>query len=589
MTRDQNLLFGVFAVQLGKVTPEQLVDVAAAWAADTSRDIASRLVALNLITEEDRQFLQRIVDEAVAAHDGDTMETLTAFGGMAQIARTYRGSIVLTADGQVSVPPTVKTPTGMEVDADEEEGVGNVRGVYETPGRYRNSREHARGGMGRVLLVHDDYLGRNIALKELLPHLAGSSRTTADAHGMPPSPARFSANIISRFLQEARITGQLEHPSIVPVYELGHRQDGSLYYTMKLVRGRSLSKAIRECHNLEERLRLLPNFVDLCQAIAYAHSRQIIHRDIKPANVMVGEFGETVVLDWGLAKKQDREDIHEQGLSETIQAMNLGDESDVARTAYGQILGTPVYMAPEQARGEVDGIDSMSDVYALGVVLYEILTGTVPVEGKSTREILNRVIAGELTPIDTGETGAPPELVAIAMKAMQREKSDRYTGAKALADEIERFQSGALVQSYTYGLGGQVLWLLKRHKAKVIPAAIAAMFIVASAAYSYVNVAHQRDIAVNSQMQEAAAREESERRGYQTSILLAGEQLSKHQFVAANQTLWAAPAALRNWEWGHLLREANKDLLTFAGHSAAILSASSIPLAQEPSAVTMGV
>jgi serine/threonine protein kinase len=113
---------------------------------------------------------------------------------------------------------------------------------------------------------------------------------------------RFSGAVIARFLQEARITGQLEHPSIVPVYELGHRKDGALYYTMKLVRGKSLSKAIREAGSLRERLMLLPHFIDLCNAIAYAHSRHVVHRDIKPANVMVGEFGETVVLDWGLAK-----------------------------------------------------------------------------------------------------------------------------------------------------------------------------------------------------------------------------------------------------------------------------------------------
>jgi len=189
---------------------------------------------------------------------------------------------------------------------------------------------------------------------------------------------------------------------------------------MKLVRGRSLSKALKECKNLEERLRYLPHFVDLCQAIAYAHSRKIIHRDIKPANVMVGEFGETVVLDWGLAKKKDREDVHEGEIAETIHAMNLGDEVAAAKTGYGQILGTPVYMAPEQARGDLAEVDEQSDVYALGVVLYEILTGKVPFEGKSTREVLNRVIHGAPRPIKRHGTDFPVELVAVCMKAMHR-------------------------------------------------------------------------------------------------------------------------------------------------------------------------
>jgi serine/threonine-protein kinase len=158
--------------------------------------------------------------------------------------------------------------------------------------------------MGRVLLVHDEYLGRSIALKELLPLSAPADPS------QKPSPMRQTASVVARFLQEARITGQLEHPSIVPVYELGRRHDGTLYYTMKLVKGKTLSQALRDCRSLQERLALLPNFVDLCQAIAYAHNRGVIHRDIKPGNVMVGQFGETVVLDWGLAKVRNSEDVN---------------------------------------------------------------------------------------------------------------------------------------------------------------------------------------------------------------------------------------------------------------------------------------
>ena len=168
--------------------------------------------------------------------------------------------------------------------------------LAETSGRYKHVSDFAQGGMGRILLVHDQQLRRSVALKELLPHSPPSGPQGEGA------PHKYPASSAARFLQEARLTGQLEHPSIVPVYELGRRQDGTLYYTMRLVKGKTLSEALRECHSLSERLGLLSNFLDLCQAIAYAHSRGVIHRDIKPENVVVGDFGETVVLDWGLAK-----------------------------------------------------------------------------------------------------------------------------------------------------------------------------------------------------------------------------------------------------------------------------------------------
>jgi len=183
----------------------------------------------------------------------------------------------------------VQVTLSPDTDADRE----HVRAIDEPRGRYTYLGEHGRGGMGRVLLVHDSHLERDIVLKELLPQLSD---------GSTPTPARHSKEMASRFLREAKITGQLEHPSITPVHELGRREDGTLYYTMKFVRGRTLAKAIHEAKSLEERLKLLPHFVDLCNAIAYAHSRGVIHRDIKPSNVMIGDYGETMIIDWGLAK-----------------------------------------------------------------------------------------------------------------------------------------------------------------------------------------------------------------------------------------------------------------------------------------------
>lgn len=350
MDRDRNLLFGILGVQLRKFTPAQLIDAAAGWVADPSRDLAARLVEAGVIGEKDRKLLLELVEHAVYAHGGDASATLDAFGGEQQLAQSFHGAIVLTEDGTVSLSTAFMEPPDAAASSNP--------GVPETPGRYKHISEHARGGMGRVLLVHDHHLNREVALKELLP--ATGNGKTPDA----PSPVRVSVPFMARFLQEAQITGQLEHPSIVPVYELGHRMDGTLYYTMKLVRGRTLSKAIKEAPAFNDRLKLIPHFLDLCQAIAYAHSRGIIHRDLKPANVMVGDFGETVVLDWGLAKAKNKLDVHADGLAETIRALNVaGGPVEMAKTSYGQAMGTPAYMPPEQARGDIHAIDERSDVY----------------------------------------------------------------------------------------------------------------------------------------------------------------------------------------------------------------------------------
>ncbi|HOH28702.1 MAG TPA: serine/threonine-protein kinase, partial [Candidatus Hydrogenedentes bacterium] len=209
-------------------------------------------------------------------------------------------------DGEVPVSDGAAAPTlpdaGSLLDMD-----GAERAIQETAGRYVGVREIARGGMGRILLAFDSTLDREVIIKELLPP-SEAADVTRGAESRPFSGAH---PLLRRFLQEARITGSLEHPSIVPVYELGRREDDTPYYTMKVVHGKTLSKAIQAASSLRERLLLLPHFVNLCQAIAYAHSRGVIHRDLKPDNVMIGEYGETVVLDWGLARKLGGADVYE--------------------------------------------------------------------------------------------------------------------------------------------------------------------------------------------------------------------------------------------------------------------------------------
>ncbi len=569
MDRDRNLLFGVFAVQLRKVTPSQIMEAAAAWAVDPAKDLADRLLAARAIQPRDKALIQRLVDEAIAEYGGDVHATLVAFGGDDQIAESFCGTISLTGSGGVQV--TKPAPGAPVLLSDR------APGVQETPGRYTRESEHARGGMGRVLLVHDEHLGRDIALKELLP-IPGQSDLT------PQTPARLSAGLIARFLQEARITGQLEHPAIVPVYELGTRNDGSLYYTMKLVRGGSMAESIRKAATLEDRLKLLPHFVDLCQAIAYAHSRGVIHRDLKPGNVMVGEFGETVVIDWGLAKAKGKKDIHEEELSRTFEMISKGHAADAVNTAYGYALGTPAYMPPEQAKGQLDQIDERSDVYSLGAILYELLTGRLPFKGDSLADTLKKVITEEPRPIREFTPDAPPELAAIAMRALRKDPKDRYESAKDLAQEVQRFQSGALVRAYKYTLTDRAARFIRRHRTLVGTVAAAALLLVAFGAYSFWRINAERDQALVARDNESLARQEAERTieqleysNYVSAIRLAQADIDAHNPTMARSRLMDCPVRYRNWEWGYLFDRLDSSLVSLYGHSGIVTAASFSP------------
>ena len=578
MDRDRNLLFGIFAVQLHKVDPIHLMEVAGAWAVDPSRDLGRRLVEEQALSEHDRAILSALVDEAVKAHSGDANAALETFGGEDQVQHSFRGTIILTESGGVS--RLEEQPTKRYDPAEDA-----IPGVEEAPGRYTHVSDYARGGMGRVLLVHDEHLARDVALKELLPGLGSTTREGA------ASPVQRSMPIVARFLQEARLTGQLEHPSIVPVYELGRRKDGTLYYTMKLVRGRTLARALRDAESLRERLGLLSHFVDLCQAIAYAHSRGVIHRDLKPGNVMVGEFGETVVIDWGLAKAKGREDIHADEMTTTYHAMELGDEESAAKTAYGQALGTPAYMPPEQAAGKLDEVNERADVYSLGAVLYQILTGKRPFKGKTVGETIRAVIDGTPEPVRTLEPAAPPELAAICERAMARNAEDRYSSAKALAKEVQSYLSGALVEAYEYKVSEYVCRFATKHRA-VLATAAAALFLLlgASAVYTHQVVqanrflakardseASQRIAAETARNQAEEAREQERlqkeralREFYYASIMLAQRSIEENRFDTAREYLDACPEEFRHWEWGRLKYLCELDCGTLAGHSRGV-------------------
>jgi WD40 repeat protein/serine/threonine protein kinase len=389
--------------------------------------------------------------------------------------------------------------------------------------RYEVRHEHGRGGMGRILAVWDRRMQREVALKELLSgEAAGESR------------------VIARFLREARITGRLQHPSIIPVHEIGVREDGTFYYTMKLVRGTTLRQAIKASPTLESRMALLPHFLGLCQAIAYAHAHGVIHRDIKPSNVMIGEFGETQVIDWGLAKEVgSAEAAGEPG------KLDGAEEFSQELTMAGQLLGTPHYMAPEQAAGKHDELDERADVYALGAVLYELLTGSRPYQASTGLEVLRKSASEPPSPPDQLCPEAPPALIAVCRRAMEREPSGRYATAAELAEEIALYQAGARVRAYDYGTAELLGRFLRRHRPVVITVCLALGLLSGLGIYSYLSL-RDRHAA------EHDLRVASERKGYNLSILTAQSALEEDRYSEARQVLEACLPEYRGWEWGRL-------------------------------------
>jgi serine/threonine protein kinase len=387
------------------------------------------------------------------------------------------------------------------------------------PSRYRPIRFHAAGNLGEVLLAQDPELHRSVALKRIQEQYADN-----------PESRR-------RFLREAEITGRLEHPGVVPVHGLGQDPDGRPCYAMRFIEGESLKEAIERFHwpgqsggqhshargaDLtdpgERRLmlrQLLTSFVAVCKTMAYAHSRGILHRDLKPANIMLGKFGETLVVDWGLAKTFDQgsplapreaenpdaprpaQDLREVALpSSQLSADN--------ETQMGSILGTPAYASPEQAAGDWDQVGPASDTFSLGATLYNLLTNALPYNGSALPEIIAQASMGDVVPPRQRNKNVPRALEAICLKAMARSPIERYRTALELADDVEHWLADQPVQAYSEPILVRAGRWLRRHRPLVAGTAAAAGVALISLAVVLLVVAGKN--------QQLEARAEAERR-----------------------------------------------------------------------------
>jgi eukaryotic-like serine/threonine-protein kinase len=487
-----------------------------------------------------------------------TLRFVPAFGDDGSLSRP--GSSIPAAEAaHLSVEQTVLLSASQSAQLSAAAGGDPSSGEQPPPlgNRFHRLRPWREGGLGKVWIALDRELHREVALKEIKSQHAGN-RTSQE-----------------RFLIEGEITGSLEHPSIVPVYGMGRYSDGRPYYAMRFVHGQSLEEAIERYHHPEKLTRdqqlsptqsnpnqepappasfqlaselgsrvesvgaapidktirqaaadiasnravafreLLGHFIAVCNAIAYAHSRGVLHRDLKPANILLAKYGETLVVDWGLAKVAGLKDQFDVASGES--ALELQSGNSTAQTRLGAVVGTPAFMSPEQAQGRQDLMTSASDIYSLGATLYCLLTGRSPFEGHQLETVLDQVRHGHFQRPRQVNSAVPRALESICLKAMAVRREDRYSTATALADDLQHWLADEPVSAHPENSLQRAARWVRRHKAAAISSAVGIVLLALVSTVGVVLVEHQRQIAdrlanENGRLaiQEHAAKEQAE-------------------------------------------------------------------------------
>lgn len=490
------MLFGLLACQQGHLTFEDLISSAQAWAESGSNDFREMLREQFQIDDQASEAIRAQCESSQPPDTKGLEEDLETLAGHSQIVHgDLAGDPEATTDHR-SGDSTLGGATGGDLGRSTSDGRFRVLGPL----------DGGKGGMGIIHIAEDSELGRQVALKQIRSERADEE---------------FDRR---KFQLEAEVTGNLEHPGIVPVYGLGADHSGRPFYAMRLVSGEDFGSEIERFHKRRETEQvgcdsvefrsLIDRLIGVAQAVDYAHSRGVLHRDLKPGNVMVGRFGETLVIDWGLARLPKDEGAGRPDGAQVVEdPLEVRSAEQKSRTMFGAALGTLGFAAPEQMSGDLEAVDVRSDVYSLGAILFQILTGTttVPVSGRSREEVVGDVAAGRVTSPDTLVKGLPKPLVAICMKTLQKQPADRYRTVREFVDELERWKADQPVLARRENLIERLGRLARKHRAATVSAALALTAITVVSVLALIEVNRQRGLANSAAFSEKQQRFAAER------------------------------------------------------------------------------
>ncbi len=537
LSADRNLLFGIIALQNQLINREQLLTGMQDWSFDKSTPLAEHLVLKGALKPEQRSRLDLLVNANLELHDNDINQSMAQVSSLATSLHSELEKL-----GDADLNGTLAHLT----DLPNETSAFTVRFKPSEPSaeksqRFKVLRHHASGGLGDVSVAEDQELHREVAFKEI----------QADKADQP--------ELRMRFIREAEITGGLEHPGIVPVYGLGAYPDGRPYYAMRFIRGDSLDKAIHRFHEAQNdpanklttteinlRLRrLLQRFIDVCEAMDYAHSRGVLHRDLKPGNIMLGRYGETLVVDWGLAKllsdlPAEPEPLDNSGVGFEFSRMDTPgplepsentDSNDLTKD--GRAMGTLAYMSSEQAQGRLDLLGAKSDVFGLGAILFEILTNRAPyVSTKRKRmerdlELHNLAVTGMVPSPRSINSKIPKPLDAICLKALAKEQADRYDTAKDLADDLERYLADEPVLAKRDTLVERIGRTVRRHRGSFLAGTAALLMITIGTVFGALAINDAKNSAVASEQEALDQKKRADQKSEEANKLAQEEHAAR--------------------------------------------------------------